>query len=172
MHSRKFLVMTLPINSSNLTLTTPTTYWCIQTHTTSICALQDTYITPPHHPHHAPLTLRTTWIHMPTHNHYPTLVSLCIGMAQQSTSSLPHLQLLVVNTVMHICTNHTNCDTKKIHEQSKKKHHLAHQIALSPLQPLSTTRGQHMFPPPLHVHQPRHQQYSNNQTQQRGLACT
>ena len=54
------------------------------------------------------------------HDHYPTLVFLRIKIAQQSTSSLPHLRLLVGNIVMHICTNHTNCDTKKYMSNQRK----------------------------------------------------
>ena len=76
----------------------------------------------PNTTHLSPPTLHTQGTHPPTHNHDPTLVLRHSKMAQQPVNSFPDIQLLLVNTSMHIHANHTNIqiEIQTIHGQPKK----------------------------------------------------
>lgn len=51
-------------------------------------------------------------IYPPTHNHHPTRISIRRKLAPQPTHLFPHLQLLLVSTQIHRCTNHIYPQTK------------------------------------------------------------
>ena len=77
----------------------------------------------PHHTHPTPnksnATSSPTYIRVypPTHNHHPTPISIRRKLAPQPTHLFPHLQLLLVSTPTHRCTNH-------IHPQTKYKQYM------------------------------------------------